>query len=172
MRVAHRCKMWYARSNALGIGIMSCCSIHTIPAARRPKEEGPLNENFIRIKALEGELKLSHKKRDFGLTVSTKELIYQKPHANYHIRLEDIISITPFELPVGTKPMRIKRESSSVSETVNMQTGMQHYRIHVKDAVVHNRSGMFSLGTAQFILPVLNDLLLAISKYGGLDAVT
>ncbi|WP_159887945.1 hypothetical protein [Paenibacillus puerhi] len=131
-----------------------------------------MNENFIRIKALEGELKLSHKKSDFGLTVSTKELVFQKPHANYYIRLEDIISITPFELPVGSKPMRIRRESAGASETVSMLSGMQHYRIYAKEATLHNRSGIFKLNTVQFILPVLSDLLHAISRYGGLDAVT
>ncbi|MEK8128432.1 hypothetical protein WMW72_11000 [Paenibacillus filicis] len=131
-----------------------------------------MNEHFIRIKALDGELKLSHKKRDFGLTVSTKELVYQKPHANYHIRLSDIISITPFELPVGSKPMRIRREGTGASETVSVETGMQHYRIYAKEATLHNRSGIFQLHSVQFILPVLNDLLLAISRYGGLDAVT
>lgn len=56
-----------------------------------------MNDNFISIKTLDGDLKHSHKKHDFGLTVSTKELVFQKPHVNYHIRLEDIISITPFE---------------------------------------------------------------------------
>jgi hypothetical protein len=131
-----------------------------------------LNENFIRIKSLEGELKLSHKKRDFGLTVSTRELVYQKPHANYHIRLADIISITPFELPAGSKPMRIRREGTGGSETVTVEGGMQHYRIYAKTATLHNRSGIFQLEAVQFILPVLNDLLLAISRYGGLDAVT
>ncbi|SDC53392.1 hypothetical protein SAMN02799630_00082 [Paenibacillus sp. UNCCL117] len=131
-----------------------------------------MNEHFIRIKALEGELKFSHKKRDFGLTVSTQELVYQRPHANYHIKLADIISITPFEFPVGAKPMRIRREGAGGSETVSVQSGMQHYRIYAKEATLHNRSGIFKLSMVQFVLPVLHDLLLAISRYGGLDAVT
>lgn len=131
-----------------------------------------MNENFIKIKSLEGDLKLSHKKRDFGLTVSTKELIFQKPHANYHIKLEDIISITPFELPVGSRPIRLSTSKSVGSETVKVQSGMQHYRLYVKEAVMHNRSGIFKLGSAQFILPILHDLVMAISKYGGLEAIT
>lgn len=131
-----------------------------------------MNENFIKIKALEGDLKLSHKKRDFGLTVSTKELIFQKPHANYHIKLEDIISITPFQFPIGTRPIRLSNSKLSGNETVNVQAGMQHYRIYVREAVLHNRSGIFQLGSAQFILPILHDLLIAISKYGGLEAIT
>lgn len=131
-----------------------------------------MNENFIKIKALDGDLKLSHKKRDFGLTVSTKELIFQKPHANYHIKLEDIISITPFELPAGSRPIRLSTSKSMGSETVNVQSGMQHYRLYVREAVLHNRSGIFQLSAAQFILPILHDLVMAISKYSGLKAIT
>ncbi|MGF9713050.1 hypothetical protein EXW96_04245 [Paenibacillus sp. JMULE4] len=131
-----------------------------------------MNENFIKIKALEGDLKLSHKKRDFGLTVSTKEMIFQKPHANYHIMLEDIISITPFELPAGSRPVRLSTSKSVGSETVNTQSGMQHYRVYVREAVLHNRSGIFKLGSSQFILPILHDLVIAISKYGGLEPIS
>lgn len=127
-----------------------------------------MNEDFIQIKSLEGELKISHKKRSFGLTVSTKELVYQKPHANYFIKLEDIVSITPCEKPVGRQGMEYHRASGS--ETVNWEAGMPHYRIYVKEAVLHNRSGIMRLGIAQFILPVHPELLTAISKYSGLHA--
>lgn len=130
-----------------------------------------MNENFIKIKELEGDLKLSHKKYDFGLTVSTKELVLQKPHVNYHIKLQDIISIMPFEQPVGAKPVTFHNRRSSGEEMVNFHAGMPHYRVYVKEAIIHNRSGIFKLGTVQFVLPILQDLLLAISRYGGLDAV-
>ncbi|WP_281887420.1 hypothetical protein [Paenibacillus sp. YYML68] len=130
-----------------------------------------MNDDFLRIQALEGELKHAHKKRGFGLTVSTKELVYQKPHANYYIRLEHIMSITPYQFPVGSKPLRINREKHSASETVTVETGMQHYRFYVSEATLHNRSGIFTLGASQFILPVRRELLLAISSYGGLNGV-
>ncbi|OXM88238.1 hypothetical protein [Paenibacillus rigui] len=129
-----------------------------------------MNYQFIKIKSLEGELKISHKKSDFGITVSTKELVYQKPHANYHIQLEHIISIMPFE-PLGGKGITFQNKRASGNEIINMSSGMSHYRIHVQNATLHNRSGIFTLGAAQFILPVHDDLLLAISKYGGLSAV-
>ncbi|MCZ8522720.1 MULTISPECIES: hypothetical protein [Paenibacillus] len=129
-----------------------------------------MNDDFIGIKSLQGELKLSHKKRNFGLTVSTQELVYQKPHANFYIKLQDIISITPFELPVGSRPMRLSASSSTASETIHMQDGLPHYRLYVKEAAVHNRSGIFTLGATQFILPIHVDLLRAISRYGGMEA--
>ncbi|KZE80151.1 hypothetical protein [Paenibacillus elgii] len=130
-----------------------------------------MNE-FIKIKGLEGDLKISHKKRDFGLTVSTKELVFQKPHANYHIKLEDIISILPYEPPYGARPITFQKSGASGSETVSMQSGMPHYRLYVKEATVHNRSGIFRLDGVQFVLPILRDLLLAISQYGGLKSFT
>ncbi|SCW65062.1 hypothetical protein SAMN04487970_102432 [Paenibacillus tianmuensis] len=130
-----------------------------------------MNE-FIKIKGLEGELKISHKKRDFGLTVSTQELVFQKPHANYHIRLEDIISILPYEPPSGARPITFQKRGASGSESVSMHSGMPHYCLYVKEATVHNRSGIFRLDGAQFVLPILRDLLLAISQYGGLKSIS
>ncbi|MFE5317507.1 hypothetical protein ACFQ88_02245 [Paenibacillus sp. NPDC056579] len=129
-----------------------------------------MNENFIQIKSIEGDLKLSHKKRDFGITVSTKEVVYQKPHANYHLKLEDIISVVPFDTS-SLKSIAFHNRKSQGSELMNMSAGMQHYKIYVRSATVHNRSGIFTLGAVQFILPIHHDLLLAISKYGGLSAV-
>ncbi|MFD0679846.1 MULTISPECIES: hypothetical protein [unclassified Paenibacillus] len=129
-----------------------------------------MNENFIAIKTYQGELKLSHKKGDFGITVSTKELIYQKPHANYHIKLEDIISIVPFDNS-NVKAITFHNRRSSGEEIIKMSSGSSHYRIYVRSVVLHNRSGIFAMGTAQFILPIHNELLMAISKYGGLSAV-
>jgi hypothetical protein len=127
-----------------------------------------MNENFIRIKSLDGELKLSHKKHDFGVTVSTKELVLQKPHVNYHIKLEDITGIIPFEM-VGAKTMTFSNRQQSHNEITTVSVGPQHYRFYVEKATVHNRSGIFELGKSQFIMPILNDLLMAISRYAGMQ---
>lgn len=129
-----------------------------------------MNENFIKIKSIEGDLKISHKKRDFGITVSTKEVVYQKPHANYHLKLEDIVSIVPFDM-TALKSIAFHNRKSQGNELMNMSAGMQHYKIYVRSAVVHNRSGIHTLAAVQFILPIHRDLLLAISRYGGLSAV-
>jgi len=129
-----------------------------------------MNNNFIAIKTFLGELKFSHKKSDFGITVSTKELIYQKPHANYHIKLEDLISIVPFDSS-AVKGVTFHSRSSSGHEQIKMSAGSPHYRLYVREAVLHNRSGLFSIKGAQFILPIHKDLLMAISKYSGLSSV-
>lgn len=145
---------------------MELAVITTVQGRKRP-----LNEDFIQIKSLEGDLKISHKKRGFGLTVSTKELIYQKPHANYIIKLEDIVGITPYEEPRNRRPIVFHSRKAEGKEVVNLEAGMPHYRIHVKNATLHNRSGQFRLGASQFILPVLGELLLIISKHAGLNAI-
>ena len=129
-----------------------------------------MNDSFIHIKSIDGDLKLVHKKRDFGITVSTKELVYQKPHVNYHIKLEDIVSIVPFDI-AELKAITFKNRRNQGSESMNMSAGMPHYKIHAQQAILHNRSGIFPLGSAQFILPIHHDLLLAISQYSGLSAV-
>jgi hypothetical protein len=123
----------------------------------------------MQIKSLEGELKLSHKKKDFGLTVSTKELVYQKPHVNYIIRLEDILSILPYE-SVG-RPVRFIARRHANHEITNMGIGRDHYRISTNGATMHSRSGLFRLGPMEFVLPVRPELLQYIALYGQLSAI-
>jgi hypothetical protein len=121
--------------------------------------------DFLQIKSLEGELKISHKKRDFGITVSTKELVYQKPHVNYFIRLEDIVTVTPFE--IGNEPQaRRKLKGVPTYELNGLAITDHHHRIYTLYAVMHSRSGMYTLGPTEFILPILPDLLRTIARYG------
>jgi hypothetical protein len=129
-----------------------------------------MNENFIRIKALEGELKMSHKKHEFGLTVSTKEFVLQKPHVNYHVKLADITGIVPFEVK-GAQTMTFSSRNAASNEIMTVAVGPQHYKFFVREATVHNRSGIFQLGRAQFIMPVLADLLRLITQYAGMHTV-
>ncbi|MCU6797870.1 MULTISPECIES: hypothetical protein [Paenibacillus] len=129
-----------------------------------------MNNDFIQIKSLQGDLKISHKKSDFGITVSTEELVYQKPHVNYYFKLAHITSIVPFDTS-ESKKITFHNRRSSGSEIITMSQGIPHYRFHVSQAYVHNRSGIFQLGNAQFILPIVNDLLKAISKYAGLSGI-
>jgi len=125
--------------------------------------------DFLRIQSLEGELKLSHKKRDFGLTVSTKELVYQKPHVNYIIRLENIVTMTPFE-EEATPGRRRGWKGVPTYELSGLAIGKDHYRIYATSAVMHSRSGLYTLGPTEFILPIAPEMLRAIGRYGQLNA--
>jgi len=129
-----------------------------------------MNRDFIQIKELEGDLKISHKKYDFGLTVSTREIVLQKPHVNYHLRLDDIFSIVPFDPPGGKGiPFQLSHYGNEITHAGT--SGSSMYKVYAHKAKVHNRSGIFQLGPMEFILPIHRDLLLAISKYGGMDSV-
>ncbi len=124
--------------------------------------------DFLKIKSIAGELKLSHKKREFGITVSTEELIVQKPHVNYHVRLADITQIVPYRPEKGLNPFRQMRKDLDGRAVTAVHEGGDHYIFHVSSAVMHNRSGNFDLGACRMIIPVKPDVLKEIGKYGGL----
>jgi hypothetical protein len=132
---------------------------------REEREVPEMYHDFLRIKSLEGELKISHKKRDFGITVSTKELVYQKPHVNYFIRLEDIVTVAPFELE--NEPMARRAHKGVPTYELNgLAITSHHHRIYALSATMHSRSGIFTLGPTEFILPMMPELLRTIARYG------
>ncbi|WP_238402846.1 hypothetical protein [Paenibacillus mesophilus] len=124
----------------------------------------------MKLKPLEGELKLSHKKMNFGITVSTKELVLHKPHVNYYLNLEDIVSITPFESK-GATQVRFVNKHNTQQEIVHADDGTPHYNVYVKQATIHNRSGLFTLGTMRFVIPIHHELMKAIGQFGRWDVV-
>lgn len=127
-----------------------------------------MNRDFIQVKGLEGELKFSHKTYDYGMTVSTKELIFQKPHANYHIPFSQILSIMPFD-PVGKRTIKLYSHSPMGSEVSNVSLNVKHYRLFVNEAALHNRSGIFTLKKTEFILPFGPELLRVIAEHSGMS---
>jgi hypothetical protein len=130
-----------------------------------------MNPDFIQIKLLEGDLRMSHKKKDYGLTISTKELILHKPHVNYYFKLKDIISIVPFDNQ-KLKAITFVNSQSFYQESTNFSAGSQHYRIYVQAATVHNRSGIFRLRPTDVIIPIHDQMLKAISECAGLSGLT
>ena len=128
-----------------------------------------VNPDFIQLKTIEGDLKLSHKKSDYGVTVSTKEFVFHKPNVNYHFRLEDIVSIVPFEAK-GRRTVSIENRSRDAVEYASASAGGDQYRIYVKAATMHNRSGLFPIGAMQFVIPIHSKLLKVIGEYSGMSA--
>lgn len=121
-----------------------------------------MNSDFIQIHSLEGDFLLSQKKKDYGLTVTTKELILQKPHINYYFKLEHIISIVPYN--VNLKAITFVNSRSSNQESTHAAPASEHFRIYVEATTVHNRSGLFELGPTDIIIPIHPQLLKAISE--------
>lgn len=129
-----------------------------------------MNPDFIQVKEFEGELKISHKLKDLGVTVTTKELVVQKPHLTYRCNLSDMISILPYEQS-SIKQMDFVHEKGGRQEIAQMRPMAGAYKIDVQAIRVQNRSGIFNLGRTELVLPIQKSLIDAIVKYGQLDSV-
>ncbi|NGP43925.1 hypothetical protein G4V62_02780 [Bacillaceae bacterium SIJ1] len=127
-------------------------------------------KDLMKIKEIDGELKLSHKQKDFGITLSTEELIVQKPHMNYHIKLDDIVSIRPFESP-RFKSISLSTGLENAREVAMMNQHRNHYQFHVKKAYVHRRSGISEIGTTSIVFPIRQKYIQRIATYGGMTGV-
>ena len=124
-----------------------------------------MNDAFISIKALNGELKRSVKKSDIGITVSTEELVLQKPHVNYHIQLEDIVSIIPYGVKEEEPYRFVYQKSNNLEVTHSSPVSSASYLFYVSKAIIHNRSGKMTTGPMQFVMPIHQEML----KEIGLD---
>lgn len=124
-----------------------------------------MNSDFIRLKHLEGELKLTQMNRSLGTSVTSKELVFQKPHMTYHLFLHDIVSMVP-----------IKLEQKNVvffksSETISTDFGSDYYKLVVKWARIVTRSGVMERENAEFIVPLSEKMLQYIAQYSGLTII-
>lgn len=126
------------------------------------------SSDYIKIRALEGELMMYHKKQELALTVSTQELVIQKPHLNYYVKLTDIVSIVPFQTP-GGRGVRLINKDEGSREIVRLNGTSGTYRLFVKQATMHSRSGLTEIGKMEFILPVAQDMMDKIGLYGGFN---
>ncbi|MDG0793635.1 hypothetical protein OMP38_24490 [Cohnella ginsengisoli] len=124
--------------------------------------------DFLQIKGLTGELKVSHKKGPFGLTLSTRELVVQKPHMNYYILFEHIVSVVPCE------SVRLERAARTASGEIaygSIAAGSAYYAVYAKEVVVHHRGGIHRTGPMEFRLPIYKRLIEELARYGGLTVI-
>lgn len=126
-----------------------------------------MNQHFIKIKHLQGELVLSQKKDGIGISVTTKEMFFQKPHHTYHILFKDILSIIPYHL----KP---KQTKISISEELKVNSSFSHqlYRVTTSELIVINRNGRFIQQGAELILPLSERFLEKVDQYSDLTLVS
>jgi|HigsolmetaAR204D_1030405.scaffolds.fasta_scaffold00352_5 hypothetical protein len=128
-----------------------------------------MHRDFIQIRALQGELKISHKLRDLGITVTTKELVIQKPHLNYHIPLDHIIAIVPYDR--SPRDLRYVNQRDSRTEVVQLGSGMNVYKLHVESVLMHSRSGLQRLGRMEFVMPLRDEVLELIGLFAELSMI-
>lgn len=123
-----------------------------------------MNRDFIRLKNMEGELKLTQMNNSLGCSVTSKELVFQKPHTTYHLFLHDILSIVPIALDSSMVKFSMQ------TETIKATFGSNYYKIAVKWVRVITRSGVTEREDTEFIVPLSAKMLAYISEYSGLIA--
>ncbi|MCG5253120.1 hypothetical protein [Brevibacillus agri] len=124
-----------------------------------------MNSDFIRLKNMEGELKFTQMNSSYGFSVTTKELVFFKPHLTYHLFLHDIVSMVPHKLDNAPVSFRLNRE------TVHTTFGSQYYKIGVKWARIVSRSGIVEKENMEFIVPLSAKMLTYITQYSGLVVI-
>lgn len=125
-----------------------------------------MNSDFIRLKNLEGELKLTQMNRSFSCSVTSKELVLQKPHVTYHLFLSDILSIVPIS-PEQQQVIAFRHMSNPLGGGF----ASQYYKIAVKWVRIVTRSGVAEREELDFIVPLSTKMLQYIAKYSGLTAI-
>lgn len=107
------------------------------------------NSNFIQIKQLEGDLLVSLRQHQLGCTLTTKEIILQKPHVTYHIFLADILGI----IPSSTKRQPLHLEWF---QEMGIHPSFRNpcYRITVKKLCLINRSGRYDKYGTDLLIPL------------------
>jgi hypothetical protein len=104
--------------------------------------------SFIPIKRLAGQLILSQRHNHWGATLTTKELIFQRPHLSYHIFLDDILGLVPYPLPTN------QRGTHSVVGWLEPNRHRDFYKLSVARLHLVNRQGAFTQDTADLIIPL------------------
>lgn len=126
-----------------------------------------MNKDFIQVKALEGELKLSQKRRDLGCTITTKEMIFQRPHTSYHILIDDVVSIIP--LQTAPKSMLFEVDDHTFVKT---SFSSQTYRIVAVKSIMYTRHGRLERDETEIIVPLSKGFLEYFAKYTSLIPIS
>lgn len=115
--------------------------------------------NFIPVKRMIGHLIISQKRNHWASTLTTKELIFQKPHLSYHILLTDVIGIIPCDMK-GIHPHLAHDFSLSTPKNP-----ANYYKISINKLFVINRNGIFTNGATDLIVPLNKRFLQYIQKH-------
>ncbi|MGE5703489.1 MAG: hypothetical protein ACM32O_13240 [Clostridia bacterium] len=124
-----------------------------------------MNNDFIRLKNLEGELKLTQMNHSLSCSVTSKELVFQKPHTTYHLFLQDILSM----LPVTVPPSNVTFHHQT--ETIRSEFRSDYYKLTAKWVRIVTRSGVVERENVDFIIPLSPKMLEYIAQFSGLNVI-
>lgn len=125
-----------------------------------------MNEHFVQVKALDGELKLSQKKRGFGCSITTKEIVFQRPYLSYHVYLSDVISLIPVEAPPKNMTFDVDHHTK-----VTTSFGSQYYKLLTSEAKVYTSKGWSHRGETEFYVSLSEPFLQYFKKYSQLTLI-
>lgn len=120
--------------------------------------------DFIRVNRIEGELLLSQKRHRLGCTLTTRELIFQKPHTSYQVMLSETLGILPFQL---------NQTGSTLPWDETGVTPFTHrfYRISASRIFIINRNGRFERGATDLLIPLSDRFIRHIQQYTDLVSI-
>lgn len=121
--------------------------------------------DFIQVKRLRGELLLSQKRNHWGCTLTTKELIFQKPHISYHLLLDDIIGMVPFH------PKHPTRGEGWIGPWAVLDHSSSTYKITASRLTIIRRNGIGRRGKTDLIVPLNQRFLRYFDKYTDFTAL-
>lgn len=120
---------------------------------------------FIQVKRIRGELLLSQKRNYWGCTLTTKELIFQKPHLSYHLLLDDIIGMVPFH------PHPRTRVEGWIDAGELANHSLSTYKITTNRLTIIRRNGISKRGQTDLIVPLNQRFLRYFQKHTDFTAV-
>ncbi|MDA8352434.1 MAG: hypothetical protein M0Z65_04445 [Firmicutes bacterium] len=121
--------------------------------------------DFIQVKRMEGELLLYQKRNRLGCTLTTRELIFQKPHASYQIMLSDTMGIVPFQ------PERVQGVQILDQTEVRPLFTNQYYRISAHRIYLINRNGRFEREATDLLVPLTDRFIEHVKRHTDLVSI-
>ncbi|TCS95093.1 hypothetical protein [Hazenella coriacea] len=121
---------------------------------------------FIPFKNFAGELLISQRRGNLRYTLTTKELVFQKPHTSYHIFLSDVIGLIPIQ-PHSMIPC-----SSHGDPWVAPNFYSQIYKISAQKLQIINRQGLHTLEDTDLLLPLNQRLIYQIQQCADFTLLT
>lgn len=118
---------------------------------------------FVRVRDIAGEVKFCHVLRDVRTTVTTEELVIQRPHLSFRIPLANIVSLVPY-----TPGMALTSSASPLPLPAAIPFAGSPYRITVTGMTVYTRSGKRDWSRADLVVPLSRVLLEQLARYSRL----
>jgi len=123
-----------------------------------------IHSDFIPVKRLAGHLLISQKKNNWGTTLTTKELVFQKPHLSYHILLDDVIGIVPIDKDIFPLTKEVEQPTTSFAR--------QYYKLTLSGLTIIRRQGILSKGPTDLIIPLNQRILSFLRKHTDLTVLS